>query len=303
MLRKIMKAVLLLALAALLSGCSSKEKEDGEYYIYYKNVDDTKLVTSLYEPQSDNDYEIINELLEQLTTNPQNTNMVNSLPEDVKVLNTDLEQEILTINFSKEYNNLNGSGEVLCRAAVVLTLGQVDSVDYVVFHVDGENITDSKGEIIEAMQASDFVDNIGGNINTYEKVKFTLYYANEEGNKLIPYTYETKFSSDTLKEEYIVEKLLEGPKEDGYYRTISDSVKLVSISTSDGVCYVNLSSEFLTENPGVTDEVTIYSIVNSLSELSYITRVQISVNGSSDVSYHDNLSLSEAYTRNLDCVE
>ena len=50
-------------------------------------------------------------------------------------------------------------------------------------------------------------------------------------------------------------------------------------------------------------EVTIYALVNSLTELSGITSVQITVNGSSAVRYMDVIDLSQPLKCNLDLVE
>ena len=47
----------------------------------------------------------------------------------------------------------------------------------------------------------------------------------------------------------------------------------------------------------------LYSIVNSLSELPTISKVQISVNGDTNSVYRDKFRLDELYERNLDYME
>ena len=53
----------------------------------------------------------------------------------------------------------------------------------------------------------------------------------------------------------------------------------------------------------VTSDVTIYSITNSLVELSNVNKVQISINGNINVTYRENTSLSTVFERNLELVE
>ena len=71
----------------------------------------------------------------------------------------------------------------------------------------------------------------------------------------------------------------------------------------DGICYVNLGSNFLTQIFNVTSDVTIYSITNSLVELSNVNKVQISIDGNTNINYKENISLSTVFERNLEIVE
>lgn len=48
------------------------------------------------------------------------------------------------------------------------------------------------------------------------------------------------------------------------------------------------------------DTIPIYSIVNSLSGLTSVNKVQITINGSTDVMFRDSISLNTMFERNLD---
>ena len=52
----------------------------------------------------------------------------------------------------------------------------------------------------------------------------------------------------------------------------------------------------------VKDYIPIYSIVNSLSELSSVNRVQISVNGAQNTKFRDSIELNTLFERNLDYI-
>ena len=57
------------------------------------------------------------------------------------------------------------------------------------------------------------------------------------------------------------------------------------VRTIDGICYVDLSEDFMTKPGKISDEVAVYSVVNSLCELQGITRVTLTVNGNERKNY------------------
>ncbi|MBR6155924.1 MAG: GerMN domain-containing protein, partial [Lachnospiraceae bacterium] len=87
------------------------------------------------------------------------------------------------------------------------------------------------------------------------------------------------------------------------YPTVDPDTRILSVTDADGVCYVNLSPEFLNAVGDVTPEVTLYSIVNSLAELKDVHRVQFMVNGDSQVLYREMIQLDNSFSRNLDIVK
>jgi len=111
------------------------------------------------------------------------------------------------------------------------------------------------------------------------------------------------YNSNISLEKLVVEKLVEGPMAEGAYPTINPTTKIVSVTVKDGTCYVNLNNDFLNQPYNVASDVTIYSITNSLAELSNVNRVQISINGETNISYRENMSLNNVFERNLDILE
>ena len=99
-----------------------------------------------------------------------------------------------------------------------------------------------------------------------------------------------------------MEQLLEGPTISGAQSAIPEGTKLMSVSVVDGVCYVSLDETFRNQNYKINESIVIYSIVNSLSELPTINKVQITVNGDTSGVYRDNFALNNMYDRNLDYV-
>lgn len=98
----------------------------------------------------------------------------------------------------------------------------------------------------------------------------------------------------------VLRELIKGPRDYILSPTIPQQTRLYSVTTVEGACYVNFSKEFVTNFQGdQRQEITaVYSIINSLTELNHINKVQILVEGERLELYQELLSLKEPYTRN-----
>ena len=156
------------------------------------------------------------------------------------------------------------------------------------------------------MTADMFLDNAGEQLNNYEKVTIRLYFANATGDGLIAINRSLVHNiglSNVSMEKLVVEQLLAGPANEESYPTINPDTKLLSVTVKDGVCYLNFDSAILTPVNNVTSDVMIYSIVNSLVELSNINKVQISIDGQKDTTFKDKYDLTTLFERNLSLLE
>lgn len=169
--------------------------------------------------------------------------------------------------------------------------------------VRNDPLTDLSGNPIGIMEASMFIDNAGDEINTYEKARLTLYFADESGTKLVEATRSVVYNTNISMEKLVVEELIKGPNNDKIYPTVNPETKVNNVTVKDGVCYVNLNENFLTQMTNVTSEVTIYSITNSLVELPNIYKVQISINGDTEGTYRETIPFSTIFERNLELIE
>lgn len=292
----------LLSLLLLLTGCS-QEEVSSEYHIEYLNKEKTKIIKMPYEPQADSVEELIPEFLAMLSSDSDSVECRKPIPNDVEVTDYSLDGVLLSVYFDADYNNMNAVEEVLCRAAVVRTLTQIDGVDCVTFYVGDSPLTDGDGSIIGSMNPESFIENPGEQINSIQNTSLTLYFANEEGNGLVKETRrDVYYSGNISQEKLIMEQLLEGPEMEGAKSAIPEGTKLLTVSVVEGVCYVSLDDTFRNQNYQVSEAVVIYSIVNSLTELPTISKVQISVKGDTSGVYRDTFELSQMYDRNLDYV-
>lgn len=288
-----------------LAGCG-KETASSEQQIkvYYVNSSETGIISQDYvltSPVNDTDA-AINELTEVLGQMPDRLQYEAPISGDIHLIGYTLNDKLLTLNFSPNYTNLGRTIEILDRAAIVRTFTQLDNIDYVSFQIEGTPITDHYGNVIGNMSADTFIYNAGNEINTYEKVELKLYFASEDGKKLIPVYRSVVYNSNISMEKLAVEQVINGPNTDIAFPTVAKETKVRSINSKDGVCYIDFDSAFLSHIGTASAEVVIYSIVNTVTELPNINKVVFSVDGESAFTFMDYL-ISGSYERNLDLVE
>ena len=241
--------------------------------------------------------------MEVMRETPTDDELKPVIPEDVELLDFDFEHNQLYLDFSPEYKKMPKVYEVLCRAAIVRTLGQIDGVEYVDFQVNGEPLTDLEGKEIGLMNEDQFIENAGEEINAYKTADLTLYFSNKAGDKLVEQRVAMEYNSNISLEKLIVEQLIAGPPFEGAYPTIPSETKLLNISIKDNICYVNLDEGFLGTGYNVIESIPVYSIVNSLIENTDAQKVQISINGETNRMFRESINFDTIFEKNEGLIE
>lgn len=301
--KKLRLFLLLLMTMMLVAGCGQEKLPEDGTVVYYLNKEATSMVPVSFEITGDSPEVRVEELLAKLEETPESVDLRRTIPENVKILSYTLDRQQLYLDFSGEYLNLDKATEVLVRAAIVKTMVQVEEVSFIGIRVNGEPLKDSKGIGIGLMNENTFLDNMGSEEHATKIVNLNLYFANKNGDKLTAQSTVMEYNANVAVEKVVVEQLIMGPTEKGYYPTIPKDTKVMSVTTKDGVCYVNLDTGFTAQGYDVLGTVTIYSIVNSLTDLPGITSVQLLVNGETNITYKDNISLETTFQKNPDVIE
>ena len=277
--------------------------DESGYRIWYINQDETCLKYENKELQSKNEEGLLREMMEVMRETPTDDELKPVIPEDVELLDFDFEHNQLYLDFSPEYKKMPKVYEVLCRAAIVRTLGQIDGVEYVDFQVNGEPLTDLEGKEIGLMNEDQFIENAGEEINAYKTADLTLYFSNKAGDKLVGQRVAMEYNSNISLEKLIVEQLIAGPPFEGAYPTIPSETKLLNISIKDNICYVNLDEGFLGTGYNVIESIPVYSIVNSLIENTDAQKVQISINGETNRMFRESINFDTIFEKNEGLIE
>ena len=292
-------------------GCGSSEDENQKQYeVYYLDRNENHIVSLPYEtitPKAEKEF-LVKELLMELS---KQTEKIEYKPVivDFTVKDCIFHESQITLNLSKEYEMMDFTREVLVRAAIVKTLTQVEGIELIKIQVEGRDLADSTGKAVGVMAADTFIDNTGEDMKKYEEVTLTLYFANSTGDKLIKVNRTMRYNTNISLEKLVVEQLLYGPVEQKgkessklAFPTLNSETKIIGVNIKDGICYVNLNNTFLTLNNNVTVDVAIYSLVNSLTELPGVLKVQLAVDGETEVKLGEK-TLSALFERNLDLIQ
>ena len=302
--RNYLTLFLLMIMCLLCLGCGRENGQNGAdsgYTIYYLNASGNQLMGNPYEPQAVDQETLVQELMAALNTVPTDLECQSAIPSQVEKMSFRVEANVLHLYADANYALMDSVKEILCRAALTKTLTQIPGVDYLTIYCAEQPIMDGAGNPVGMLAASDFVDSIR-DVNSFEKTEMTLYFANETGDMLVAEKREVMRSTNTSVEKLIVEQLIEGPKGIGRFATMPKDVKLLSVSVNETMCSINLDAAFLNNTLEVKEYIPIYSIVNSLSELSTVSRVQIRINGSEDAVFRDLIPLSTVFVRNYDYI-
>ena len=272
----------LMIVLVLCCGCQRtvNPEQKGNITLYQMADDGSKLQASKYEIQADQEdnVAVIQELLD-------------CFKKCVAIDDFQLKEKQLTITFLSSYYNQDKIDEVLNRAAIVKTLCQLSSVEYVEFYV-GDNPLMIDGETVGIMSKLSFLDSVGGEGYTQEKY-VTLYFSSNDGTKMQEITTKLTHDMTVPLARLLIEQLLKGPNEisDANTSDVRDTIpagtKLNSLTIRDHVCYVDFSKEFMNMQADVSSGVVVYSIVNTLSNLKDVESVKFLINGESNEKFPD----------------
>lgn len=301
--KRITAVLLILASLALVffSACKNIKNNQG-FIVYYTNPAHDELVSKSYTPSSEDTLSLVRELFDKMKKAPDE-NSVSVIPENVILNAYYIENNVLNLDFSTGFNDMGNVDKALFKTAIVKTVLQIQSVEYVHFYIMGQPITDTNGIDIGLVGANSFITENEPYDESVYKIDTVLYFADSTGEKLVGEKREILYNQNSSIENLIVDNLIKGPNDSNNKRTLPSKLKVLSVSIKDGVCYVNFDSEILSSIADVSGKVTIYSVVNSLCELPSVRRVQFLVNGSTNYTLRETYSFKDTYERKLDIIK
>lgn len=302
-----MKKILLLfaALTVILAGCSQKQGKEAapEYFMYYVSAGENQIVEVPCEPVNSSAEEAVQEFADRFNKSVGEEEYQRLLPKGVQISGHSMKDHTLTLELSGGYEEMERPREVLVRAGLVRAFTQIPGVDRVVIHTENGELKDSFGNAVGPLTRDSFVENAGGEINNYQYTTLTLYFANEAGDKLVQEKRSVYYSTSMPLERVVVEQLVKGPKESGHYAVMPSDTNILSVTTSENIVYVNFDKTFMNGTLNVSEEIPIYALVDSITTNCPVQKVQLSINGESDVTFRENIKLNQFYEKDLSYLE
>lgn len=294
----------LLICILIFSGCSGTGETEGQQngpYIYYVDSNMTSLYTFPVGTET-NDPDI-DDYIKMLSEAPAGSGVRAPLG-DITILETEIKDKVLTLDLGREYQTLSSTREILTRAAIVKTLTQIEDVNQVEFLVGGVALTNAKGDVIGAMDKDKFVDYFGKEQEALLSENLTIYYIYGDGGELIAETHRVYFENTLSLEQAVIKCMKENPENNGARCAITQNTNIINITTTDGVCYLDMDMSFYDPNSDINPTVAVNAIVNSLCELDNVRHVQVNIINPTEGTGQDSLveTLSGTYEKNMDIV-
>lgn len=290
-LKGLLRAAVFIFAALVCGACDSGYQEyvpENSLRIYRTDMGYSELTWEYYVPKAADLEARIYEVLERLKSTPESTVYNKIVPDTVEIQNYYFGQEgQLVLDFSESYAAMETLQEIFCRAGVVKTLCGLEGVDGVEFLIDGRPLILNGDMMAGVMEGEDFIDNTGEDVSFRQTVLLTVFYAAGDGSTLSSVRLLIESNGTRSQEELAIEQLIGGPafETSDYRATLPADTKLNKILVRDGICYVDMSEEFLNGMEGVTDEVSVYSLVNTLTEFTAVNKVRITVDSESVKAY------------------
>lgn len=135
---------------------------------------------------------------------------------------------------------------------------------------------------------------------------YKLYFSDDNLDSLVPeirHINRTEWSRLDLsqKTSLVMSKLIQGPVSSKLSPTIAPSTKLISVTTQNGLATINFSEEIRDDFTGGAsgENMTIRSIIWSVTQIPGITGVRILVNGEFGDSIGGHILLDRTFTPQL----
>ena len=307
--KKLFSAVLALVLACiLLTGCTVETQEEkvdsgsNQYYLYYVNKDETKVVKERYQPEQESAEFMLQDFTGILNAQEGSGDNLALLPSGVQLVTYRLNESLLELEFNSDYSEMSRAREILVRAGVVRTFLQIPGVTGIKIFIESEELKDSKGQAVGVIDGNTFVEMWGSDKYAYRYDTFTLYFTDKTGEHLVAEQRNVYYKRILPRERVILEQLAKGPMVKGHYPTIPQETEILGVEVSDDVCYVDFSSAFSDSGIDIPVNTMIYSVVNSLLDTASADKVQISVEGDTEATLSDGTSLYSLFSKNTDLV-
>lgn len=226
---------------------------------------------------------LIEEMINTLTINSNNSKKLRDgfkaiIPENTKLLNYELSDNCVILNFSKELLNITPDKEEKMIEAIVYSLTSIKDIEKVMIKIEN-NLLEKlpySNKILPTMLDRTIKINKEYDIETINDIKSTTIYHLAKYNDFIYYIPVTKINNEKREKiEIIIEEL----KSSSTYNTnlvnyLNSETKLIDYELLDNSLILNLSNNIFNDltSKTLTEEIT-YVINLSVEENYHLKNV------------------------------
>lgn len=297
-------AVATLALCALLLLYLMPDTESIDYQLSQNNIEYvyTNAVEVIYLLDS-NDYvartairgcdcdtiETAKDIIQGLIIDGEKNNIIPNgfrsiIPSGTEVLDVNLENKILTINFSKELLDITKEYEEKMIESLIYSLTSIEGIDKVIIQVEGEvlsKLPNSGKNLPTILDKSYGINKSYDLVSTNNIESYTIYYVSNFNDNQY-YVPVTKYVNETKQDKIkvIIDELSTSPiYETNLMSYLNSNVNLIDYALDDKTLSLNFNDSILSGNTEdkILEEV-IYTISLSVMDNFEVEEVSILVN-------------------------
>lgn len=291
--RKLTALLLLSALLLSLAGCAEPGPvQPGQFY-YLRATPQFSGEEAMIVPETREllgMQDDLDKILQAYLQGPLSDTMQSPFPRDTTIVEWKMIHSSLHLNFSKQLAQLSGVDLSLACACVAKTCMELTDAQTVRIRADGALLNGSTYIVMHKsnlLLADDSLDQL--------RTELTLYYTDSQRRYLLVHTQAVNLADQEDIASYLVGQLLNPPEAKGLVSPLPEGTRLLSCRISDGLCTLDLSQEFEQNafSQSFAQRTTLLSLVNTLTQLEDVQRVEFYLEGSLMARYQE-LTLSNA---------
>ena len=224
------------------------------------------------------------DLLEGLIIDGKKSNIIPNgfksiIPPETQILDLQLQEGTLTINFSKELLDINEKYEEKMLEAIIYTLTSIEGIDNVIIQVEGEPLTklpQSGKQLPTVLDKSYGINKIYELTSTKDITSYTTYYVSTYNDNYyyVPVTkYINNENQDKIK--VIIEEMSSAPiYESNLMSFLNVNTKLLDYEQEDNILKLKFNDMILSDitSNNILEEV-IYTISLSMNDMLGVTEI------------------------------
>lgn len=247
------------------------------YKLYFSDTENRYLIAEEFTLEGERE-NVANLLLERLIQGPNGAGIAATMPVGTALLSLGVSDGVCSVNLSGDFVTYAPHSELAQRLTILSvtnTLTQLDEVNAVTFYVDGK-LLQSYGAL-ELPQLMTFEERAIGpartGINEADMDIYLVLNGHDTLSRIPVRIQQVPFEPTTRQ---LLHTLLDYTDQNGYHSPIPAGTELLSVQTTDGCCYLDLSARFL---EGRETNLAVQSVCATVLAGVDCRRVSISVEG------------------------
>ena len=292
---------LILCLSLALCACSAEQfLEPGTFYYHRADIgyQGSEGVVAPEQRELSGISGDLDAIVDLYCAGPQDPALETPLPSDTALLSSSLHDDVLTLRFNAALAQLTGAELTIAAGCLAKTFLPLSGAKALILTADGALLGGDTALTVTLEDLSLRDDSLD-----LLHAEFPVYYASMDRRHLIRETVTIRHATAEELTMQLLEQLLTPPAGTTLRSALPTGTRFLSVSVANGLCTVDVSREFESRRFYAMSAqcLSLLSVVNTLTALEEIDRVEFTVEGDLLIRY-GSLSITAPLVRDERCV-